>query len=173
MDLRWFLVLLLCASSAALAATSKKIYRWKDENGNWVFSDVPRKGAEEMRLQHNSLNMPQEDISVLDVVEPPKAINYSVAITSPTNEQTIRENTGSLYVTGRIEPRFMPNMQVQLFLNGQAASEKQNSAAFALRDIPRGEHSLQIKLYDETGKMIAVSKPSVFFLHRATSIKKS
>lgn len=172
MNFHWTAIALVLVATSALAEPAKKIYRWKDDNGNWVFSDIPKVGSEEIQLRHRALNMPSEDVNVLNAQTQPKTANIEVAVTSPTHEQTLRENTGSVYVTGRVAPRFLPSMQAQLFLNGEAVSEKQGSISFALREVPRGEHKLQIKVFGADGKLVAESPLSIFFMHRASVLNK-
>ena len=48
----WLLIALCIVCAQAYA--DKKVYRWKDQNGNWVYSDTPRKGAINMCI--NSLS---------------------------------------------------------------------------------------------------------------------
>lgn len=172
MNLYWTALALVLVATSAFAEPAKKIYRWKDDNGNWVFSDIPKVGSEEIQLSHRALSMPTEDVDVLNSQSQPKATSFEAAVTSPAHEQTIRENTGSVYVTGRVSPRFLPSMQAQLFLNGEAVSEKQGSISFALREIPRGEHKLQIKVFGVDGKLVAESPLSTFFMHRASVLNK-
>ncbi|MDX1729432.1 MAG: DUF4124 domain-containing protein, partial [Pseudoalteromonas tetraodonis] len=35
-----------------------------------------------------------------------------------------------------------------------------------LRDVERGQHTLQVKLYNKQNQVIATSPESVFFMHR-------
>jgi hypothetical protein len=59
---------------------------------------------------------------------------------------------------------------VRLVFDGLAYGEPQNSAVFVLRDIDRGEHTIQLELIDQNGKLIAVSPVTTFYLHRASVI---
>ncbi|RJE76045.1 hypothetical protein BGP78_13610 [Pseudoalteromonas sp. MSK9-3] len=154
------LVFISCASIA-----DSKVYRWKDDNGNWVFSDVPHKGAQEIHL-NKSMTMPAIDTKILNTQSQQQAIGYSANITSPNNEQTLRENTGTIYVTGQIEPSFTNGLKVQLTLNGKATGPMQTSTTFVLNNVPRGEHTLVLKLYNAQGKTLAQSDSTTFFLHR-------
>ncbi|MFC3034344.1 DUF4124 domain-containing protein [Pseudoalteromonas fenneropenaei] len=163
---------MLISSCFNTAQASKKIYRWKDATGNWVFSDIPREGAEEVRLNSNALTMPRESTAILNETVAPANISYKVIIASPKPEETIRENSGSVYVNARIEPSFSPGLLLQLFIDGNEASPKQSSTTFALRDVPRGEHSVVIKLFNAEGQQLAASSAVVFFMHRASSLNK-
>ncbi|KAF7768996.1 hypothetical protein PCIT_a3535 [Pseudoalteromonas citrea] len=154
------LVFISCASSA-----DSKVYRWKDDNGNWVFSDVPRKGAQEVQL-NKSMTMPAVDTKIFDTKIQQQATSYTASITSPNNEQTLRENTGTIYVTGQIEPSFTNGLKVQLTLDGKATGPMQTSTTFVINNVPRGEHTLVLKLYNAQGKTLAQSDSTTFFLHR-------
>lgn len=148
----------------------KKIYTWKDKNGAVVFSDTPKVGAQEVKLTSQILSMPTTDTSILDKPKPAATKRFKIVIASPANEETVRENTGSIYVTSRISPRFENGFKIQLFVDGVAHAEPSNTSTFALRNVDRGEHSLQVKLYDSEGKILSVSPTSVFFMHRKSSL---
>ncbi|MEM0516140.1 DUF4124 domain-containing protein [Pseudoalteromonas sp. YIC-827] len=164
------MVVLLTIFSTAWAAPSKDIYVYKDENGVLVFSDTPRKGAERVTLNAPVMNMPSVDTSILDEVDDLEQVKFSIAITTPTQEETIRDNTGSVHVSGQVKPRFLQGHSVQLFMDGQAHGEPQSSSLFALRNVDRGEHSLVLKLLNSEGEVLASSKPITFFMHRRSVI---
>ncbi|WP_240036197.1 DUF4124 domain-containing protein [Pseudoalteromonas sp. A757] len=170
---QWFLIMsvsmtLALTSIDAAAESNPKIYRWKDKNGHWVYSDVPRLGSKEVKLNANALTMPSVDTQILEQVDTAPTIRYTAKITSPEHEQTIRDNSGSVYVTGTVEPRFTQGLSVQLFLDGVATGPKQTNTQFALRGINRGEHSLVIKVFNQKGTLVAQSDTQKFFLHRNT-----
>lgn len=151
-------------------AGEKKIYSWKDKNGVLVFSDTPKPGAVEVKLTSQVLSMPTTDTSVLNETKPTAIKPFKIEIASPENEQTIRENTGSVYVNSRVTPRFESDFKVQLFVDGIAHAQPSATNTFALRNVDRGEHSLQVKLFDPAGKVIAVSPSSLFFMHRQSAL---
>jgi hypothetical protein len=66
----------------------------------------------------------------------------------PEDQATLRDNTGSVYIEGRITPRFQRGLKVRLVFDGLAYGEPQNTAVFVLRDIDRGEHTIQLELID-------------------------
>ncbi|MBE0355289.1 DUF4124 domain-containing protein [Pseudoalteromonas phenolica O-BC30] len=143
-----------------------KIYRWKDKNGNWVYSDTPKKGAQQVKL-NKPLVMPSINTEHLNANNTKKTISYQANITSPSHEQTIRENTGTVYVTGQVMPSFQRGFTVQLFHNGTATGERQSSTSFVLKALSRGEHKIQMAVFNPQGKKVATSQESIFFLHKA------
>jgi len=147
-------------------AGEKKIYAWKDKNGVLVFSDTPHKGATEVKLTSQNLNMPAPSNDVFNEPTEPQQAAFKIAISSPEHNQTIRENTGSVYVTSRITPRFESGFTIQLFIDGKANGPASDSSTFAIRDVERGEHTLQLKLFNSKNQIIAVSQPCIFSMHR-------
>nr|KJZ09202.1 hypothetical protein TW77_10235 [Pseudoalteromonas rubra] len=164
--------MILCLVYSGSAVSDQKVYRWKDKNGNWVYSDVPKKGSEKVKLSTNMLTMPATDTSILTPNPTTPAVTYKAKITAPSDQQTLRENSGSVYVSGLVTPRFANGFQVQLLLDGKPAGPKQTSASFALRDVPRGEHKLQMKVFDDKGMLVAQSAVTTFFLHRASLLNR-
>ncbi|MFY8273853.1 DUF4124 domain-containing protein [Pseudoalteromonas sp. SSDWG2] len=165
------LSMMVSVLSTVSANTNKNIYVYKDEKGNLVFSDTPRKGAEKVTLNSPVMDMPSTDTSILNEADDElEATKFTISVTSPTQEETIRDNTGSVHVSGMIKPRFLQGHKVQLFLDGQAHGQAQTSTLFVMRDVDRGEHNVTLKLVDSQGKVLATSKPVTFFLHRRSVI---
>ncbi|WDE11205.1 DUF4124 domain-containing protein [Thalassomonas haliotis] len=161
-------VLLTVLLSFTLAATSTKIYVWRNEQGVLVFSDTPRPGAEEVKVENNNDQLTSVDTSILDIK--PKAIEekYQVSISQPENNATVRDNTGSVYVAGRIKPIFKKGLKIQLYLDNIPYQEPQDHSMFVLRNIDRGEHKIKMDLINNQGKVIASSESIVFYMHRAS-----
>lgn len=148
-----------------------KIYVWRNEAGVLVFSDSPRPGAEEaeeVNIKTSPNTMPSVDTSVLDIK--PKKVSdvYQVEITQPVNDATVRDNTGSVYISGRIKPVFTRGHKIQLYLNNTPYESPQPQAMFILRNVDRGEHQVRMELINDKGKVIASSDSVTFYMHRAS-----
>lgn len=171
--LKTFIFILLAFSLLIpVHATSTKIYVWRDETGVLVFSDSSKPGAEEIEVNTESQNVsPSIDTSILDIT--PKILDdkFEVEIVRPTNNSTIRDNTGSVHVAGRIKPLFKQGLTIQLFIDNIPYKTPQTHSMFVLRDIERGEHQVKLVLQDAKGKVIASSKTVTFYMHRASAIK--
>lgn len=167
--------LIYLLSAIALLGTAvsieAKVYRWKDKNGNWVYSDVPKKGSQQVKL-NKPLVMPSTDTSVLSDTKKTKQAFYKAFISTPTDKQTIRDNSGTVYVTGQVQPSFSKGLKVQLYLNGAPAGPQQSNATFVLKNVPRGEHTLRLRVSNSQGKTLANSKEITFFLHKASVGKR-
>ncbi|WP_333608849.1 DUF4124 domain-containing protein [Arsukibacterium sp.] len=163
------LLLLAMLGLMLLPATAqdKKIFVTRDANGVLVFSDSPQAGAEEVTLNTRPNIMVATDPNMPER-KAPAPEPFNVSITQPEDHGTVRDNTGSVYVNGRITPMFERGLRVRLVVDGQPVGEPQNNAVFILRDMDRGEHKLQMELFDQSGKLIANSPVTTFYLHRAT-----
>lgn len=164
----WLFILAMPIEANSNAA---KIYVWRNESGVLVFSDSPRPGAEEAEeadIKSHQNTMPSVDTSVLDIK--PKEIKevYQVEIIQPINNTTVRDNTGSVYVSGRIKPVFTRGYNIQLYLDGKPYEKPQQQAMFLLRGIDRGEHQVRMELINNNGKVIATSDSVTFYMHRAS-----
>ena len=168
--LKSFIYLLLIMSLLIPAyATSAKVYVWRDESGVLVFSDSPKPGAEEIEINTANQNIsPSIDTSILDIKPQKLDDKFEVDIIRPTNNSTIRDNTGSVHVSGRIKPVFKQGLSIQLFVDDVPYNAPQTHSMFALRDIERGEHQIKLVLLNAKGKVIASSKPVTFYMHRAS-----
>ncbi|CAM5203139.1 DUF4124 domain-containing protein [Alishewanella longhuensis] len=167
----WLLLVLLIVVlfPATGTAQEKKIYVSRDANGVLIFSDSPAPGAEEVSFTVRPNLMEATEVRFPEK-KPATPEPYKVEIMQPEHQGTVRDNTGSVYISGRITPRFQRGFRVRLLLNGTAQGEPQSSTAFVLRDIDRGEHNIQLELLDQSGKLIATSPLTTFYLHRASLI---
>lgn len=164
-----FTLLVLFSANLLQAQESKKVFVTRDANGVLVFSDSPQPGAEEVNLSSRANIMEATDPTLPSRKQPAKE-PFKVEIAQPEDQGTVRDNTGSVYVSGKISPMFERGLRVRLLLDGKPQAEPQNNAVFILRDIERGEHKLQMELFDQSGKLIATSPVTTFYLHRASVI---
>ena len=165
---RFCLFFILLTQAIAVFAGSAKVYVWRNEQGVLVFSDSPKPGAEEVDVKEPNTVKSSIDTSILDIK--PKVIdnNYQVEIFQPENNATVRDNTGSAYVSGRIKPVFKRGLRIQLYLDDEPYQKPQTHSRFVLRDIDRGEHKIKMALLDDKGKVIATSSPVTFYMHRVS-----
>ena len=167
-----FLLLLLLTLSIAtpVNASTAKVYVWRNENGELVYSDTPRPGAEEVKTKPGNVikSYTSVETQVLDINTKKIEEKYQVVINQPENNITIRDNTGSVLIIGSIKPIFKSGLRVQLILDGQPYKKPQNHSRFSLRNIDRGEHQIKIKLLNGKGKVIASSNTITFYMHRTS-----
>lgn len=167
-----FLLLILLAISITTSINihAAKIYVWHNEIGEVVYSDTPKAGAEEVTTNPGYIVQSSTSIETqtLDIQKKIIPEDYQVIINQPKNDATIRDNTGSLFISAVIQPIFKRGLTAQLILDGKPHQERQNHTRFSLRNIDRGEHKIKVQIFNEKGKVIALSKPVTFYMHRAS-----
>jgi hypothetical protein len=171
MMIKILLITLLTLSIATpVYGSSAKIYVWRDESGVLVYSDTPRPGAEEVKTKTGNVIPSSTTIETqtLDIKNKKIKEEYQVVVDHPKDNSTIRDNTGSVYISGSIKPIFKRGLKIQLLLDEKPHSTPQTHTMFALHNIDRGEHQIKMKLLNEKGKVIALSKVITFYMHRAS-----
>lgn len=164
----FIIVSTLLISDAQAQSKSAKIYVWTDESGVLVFSDSPKPGAEEVKVSKKTNVLPSVDTSILDTTPQVLRDEFTIDITQPADSETVRDNTGSVHVIGRIKPIFKQGYKIQLLLDGKLTEKPQSHSMFVLRNVDRGEHQIQLQLLNQKGKVIASSEPVTFYMHRAS-----
>jgi len=162
----WFLI----GAVFVLGAAAAPVYKWVDEDGNVVYSDRPQPGAEQLEdPQVQTVPAPPLPPQRPEPPAPPQAREYrSIAIASPEDDATLRDNTGNVQVQVTLRPPLQVNFghSLQLYLDGQPHGEPGRATSFTLANVPRGTHTLRAAVLDEDGREVAGSAASVFHLHR-------
>ncbi|MGR8920897.1 MAG: DUF4124 domain-containing protein [Gammaproteobacteria bacterium] len=163
------LLLVLCAFGA-----NAEVYRYTDEDGNVVFSDTPREGAEIIELRETTV-VPAERIRATPrqgKVEPEERGYSQLRIAAPGHEETLR-NVQSIAVSVAVEPalRLKEGHRLQLFFDGEAYGDPSPVTSFVLSEVDRGTHQLAVAVVDGDGSEIQRSDSSTFFLHRQSILQ--
>ncbi|WJG08927.1 DUF4124 domain-containing protein [Aliiglaciecola sp. LCG003] len=157
----------------AALANAGTLYKIVNSDGSVTYTDSPQAGAVEVNMEHsNSAVMPSLSANSnaaqkrLAKAQP----SYQLSISSPSDQETIRNNLGKVSVTAKISP--IGNGKFQLYLDGTLA-QTSPAPSFQLQDVDRGEHSIQVKFVSHKGKILASSQSIVFFLHQASILINS
>ncbi|MFB2687029.1 DUF4124 domain-containing protein [Shewanella mangrovisoli] len=145
------------------------VYKWVDKDGKVHYSDEPHPNAEVVELKEKTLNqiaLPpvKNDADDSQVIQ---QIQYQVVITSPTEEETVRDNNGDFQVTATVTPEIKSQYLMALKLDGQTVGQPQVGGIFQLKHIDRGEHTIVVDAMTQNGKVFASSSPRKIFLHQA------
>ncbi len=164
------LALLVCVEVSA-----KVLYKTTQADGTVIYSDSPIQGSVPVNLSAvNNVVMPalnnaasQKPLSSQNVIKQASQIQYQVTIISPLNEETLRNNAGDVTIKVNVTPKGAGKLQ--LIIDNQAV-KTQTSPVFELKEINRGMHLIEIKLLNNSGKILASSQSQVFYLHKATAL---
>jgi len=168
---------LLCAC-LALPVAAVDVYRWVDGEGNVIFSDTPREGAEKVQLRETTIvpgERPTVKLSPDDAVpEVPVALPYTAAtIVEPPDQGTLR-NDQMVTVTVGLAPALQTAFghRLQLFVDGQPHGGPALAASFVLEGVERGAHTLEAVVLGDQGEELIRTPSSTFFLHLPSVIQQ-
>lgn len=149
-----------------------EVYKQVNPDGSVTFTDVPKnKDAEPVPIQPMSTFKATTAPSISSSSQKKKSstTKYTdVSITSPANESTIRDNSGSLTVSASVTPSLKPGHKMVLLDNGSVKGES-TAGSFNLSNVDRGEHNLSVQVQNKAGKTIISSKPVTVYLHRQSA----
>ena len=153
-------------------STGDKIYTWIDEKGNRMYSDAPREGAEVMEIKKGTdYTPPDSSIPDWNSMKPKVVLDegeaYShFAIVSPSNDATVRNNSGIIQVALDIRPKLNEGDQIKLEIDGVAV-ESPGSSIITLSNVDRGTHTLVAYIVGAKGKVVATTSAITIHMHRA------
>jgi hypothetical protein len=149
-------------------AVQAEVFKQVNPDGSVTFTDKPKsKDETPVPLQPMStFKAPKAPPISSSAKAQPAAVEYtSVSITSPGNEDTIRDNTGNLTVTASVTPGLQSGHKMVLLDNGKSLGESA-SGSFELSNIDRGAHTLYVQIQDSSGEALITSEPVTVYLHR-------
>ncbi len=155
-------------------ATADEAYVWTDEDGVVHYSDRPMPGARRIELADPNTGQAlarrpadaQGDADD-DAADPDAPFSYnSLAVSSPTAEETLWNIEGVLNVSLALNPPLRPGHQVRVYFDGNPRIV--TGTSFQLQEVWRGVHNLQAEVLDETGRMLIRSQTNRFYVQQTT-----
>jgi TolA-binding protein len=169
---------ILCLLLLCLSVSAQVVYKTIKADGSVVYSDVHSDGAVAVNLSStNIVVVPALDNAksqTTNRINPAKKlrteVQYIVSIRSPDAEQTLRDNSGAVMIDAEVLPK--RSGKYQLIIDNQVV-KTQSNRRFQLENINRGAHSIQVNFLDNSGKILASSKPQTFYLQKASALIKA
>lgn len=174
-------ILLTTALTTALTTTVRaaestqetgksKVYKTTDERGRPVFTDQAPAGSQEVEIDE-PMTFPADvfaedyrQFTATKKKERAAKANYrTLTITSPANDETIRNNAGNMEITFNLSPGLKPGHKLQLLMDGAVRQEVRSSEPIALTNVDRGTHTLQLQVVDGESKEVLQSGSEVSF----------
>ncbi|MDB4491151.1 DUF4124 domain-containing protein [Luminiphilus sp.] len=154
-------------------SAAAQIYKYKDADGNVVFSDKRPAGdqnesVEEVKLGTTNSAQTPPNISSSEPLRKqakPEAVVYETVITSPTDNTTISMGPGNFPVTALISPSLGANEFVQLTMDGAPIGNPQRSNSWQLSNVFRGEHNMIVQRING-GNVVNSSVPITVYVLR-------
>ena len=166
------IALILALASGVVQA--QKVFRVKQPDGTILFTDVPPTGAPAQQIEVPPLNTTAPLASPTggstQATGGAAETGYSTfRITRPGNDESIRDNAGSVNVDLSLEPKLRSGDKIDLFLDGQSIGGGK-STAITLTDMDRGSHSIRAVVKNSAGEVVARSNTVTFTLQRRSAI---
>ena len=151
-----YLILLLFMVSAAVQA---EVYKSTNDKGEVIYSDIPSRGAERVKLPDLPTYTPPPvpaSTSRADRKSVQDAFYQSFSFRKPGNDETVRNNLGIIMIETRLAPALQTKLghRIQFYLNGKPAAPLLDRTAITLSNIERGAHTLSASVLDKDGKVL-------------------
>lgn len=92
---------------------------------------------------------------------------YTIEISSPSNDEPIRENTGNITISVSVAPGLSGDHTIRITMDGGVISSGRGSYV-SLTNVDRGTHTVAASLLGAGGEVIARSPTVTFHLLRAS-----
>ena len=167
-----YLGCLYLIASVAIGSEGITVYKSKDKSGVPVFSDQESTASEEIKIR-DPVTFPAEAIR-----QEAEAFDYestrpetsgelpivydTLLISSPKDQQTIRDNAGNLIVEVVVPRNIASEHQLKLLIDGSVISIYDGND-FDLKNLDRGTHELQLQISNTESGEVYKSSPVVNF----------
>jgi len=172
------LLLILLISLSSVASQAAPYYKYKDRNGEIIYSDTPPyPGAVPLnspKLQTLPAVKPKPKTQPAPVAEEPETKYLSLSVFQPSNDETIRNNEGNISITLKLIPELntREGHYINFYLDNKLIKKKSTSLSISLKDVDRGSHNIKAEVRNKKGKILKTSPSSVFHLHRVSILHK-
>ncbi len=165
------LAFVLCLVLPCVGVQAQKIFRVVQPDGTVEFTDVPPSNRPAEEIQVQPLNtMPGIAPAPQTSTQTAENRGYSnFRITSPSNEEAIRDNAGNVNVDLKLEPSLRIGDKIALLLDGESFGGGK-ATTITLSDMDRGTHNLQAVVKNSSGQVVARSNSVTFTLQRRSAI---
>ena len=163
------ILLILCFIPLVAGAA---IYRSVDKDGNVIFSDQPQPGAKQLKLPPiPTYSPPTPEPSSGKKKKTPAEAGYThFSISQPSNDATIRSNTGTVQVHLSLKPRLHAGDHIVMKVDGQPYGGKLTTTQISFQNLPRGTHTIEAEVVGADGKVLISTSGVTIHLHRASRL---
>lgn len=154
------------------------IYKGKDAEGQTIYSDQELPDTQKIPTPSpNTIQMPklEKKKSVQNKDTTDDTTNYTLFnISSPTNGETVRSNTGDISIALTIDPELDTNNghRIVIYLDNQPVISTATESDLQLNNVSRGEHSLRAEVRNAKGKSVISSRALTIYMKRLSGQHK-
>jgi hypothetical protein len=147
-----------------LPCAARDVYKWTTEEGQTIYSDIYRPGAQKVSISVGTGDQIESDLPPADSgqVTTANSAYRTFEIAQPSNDETIRNDEGLVDVGLSLSPVLLPGHVIHVYLDGNRLVADLTTTQFSLNELNRGTHTLQAKVVDAEGKS-QIATPTVSF----------
>ncbi len=177
-NLKYMKVILFMAFSVLAISANAELFKWKDADGNVIFSDQPPPGIDKVESEVEQESLPHiNTVPALDITESNKSksskkeankVAYTnLTIVSPLHDSEVRENSGKVQINVRVEPEIFAERghQLIIYMDGVEVS-KGESTSVLIDNVDRGTHDIKASIVNNQGFVLRETRVTTFTLHR-------
>ena len=171
-------ILFFAISLFAIGAHAE-LFKWKDADGNIIFSDQPPAGTDKHESEVKQESLPRiNTVPALDLTKSRttssssqskenNASYISLAIDSPLHDSEIRENSGKVLISVRVDPNIFVERgdKLIIYMDGVEVF-KGESTSVLLDNVDRGTHDVKASIVNSQGFVLRETRVTTFTLHR-------
>ena len=152
---------------------AQTVYKVTDENGNVTYTDTPpsdqRHSVETQTIPaaNAALSIESSNTGTVALDEAPE-VDYQTRIQAPAEGATIPMGPGNFIVEASVAPSLDASEHLLLLLDGAPVGPPKKYASWALTNVFRGEHRLQVQRLDEAGVVLDTSAATTVYVMRPT-----
>lgn len=175
-----FFAVLLAMGLTANSVVYAELFKWKDEDGNTIYSDQPPPGG-----QKEDSEIDQQELPAIITMPAPRVspsastssqqdnqgeayINYQeFSVLAPEHDSIVRENSGKVTISIRVEPNiFVERGDILVIYMDDKEIVRGDQTSIMLDNVDRGTHTIKAQILNNRGEIINETDVTRFTLQR-------
>ncbi|MET0067136.1 MAG: DUF4124 domain-containing protein [Candidatus Thiodiazotropha sp.] len=149
------LIVLLSIFLLAQPLFARDVYKWVTEDGEVIYSENYRPGAESIRVHDDKRKARVNTDQLNENPDAATAGDYTdFAIVQPANNETLRSADASVSVGISLSPPLAEGHEIYLYVDGSQLKTPIKTTQLVLQNLLRGSHTLKAEIRDETGEVL-------------------
>lgn len=167
------LLLSLPALLFGVVTAQAEVFRYIDENGNVVYTDEQREGAEKIEVREvPTIEMPDGPLTT-ETLDRAKQTDtdsqgsgyQTVGFTEPQNESAFWSGGGTISIAVRAEPALRDQHAFEVLLDGNSLG-RNSTGVYTVSPIDRGTHTATVRIVNSEDEIVETGESISFTVHR-------
>ncbi|MES9944878.1 MAG: DUF4124 domain-containing protein [Candidatus Thiodiazotropha sp.] len=160
------IVVLLLTLLMAMPLLARDVYKYISEDGEVIYSERYHPDAERITVSDSKKTaaLPPDEQSEEARAAAGEYATFSIV--KPSDNETIRNEEGTVPVGISLEPNLAEGHVIHLFVDGTKLDSDIKQTQLILQQLNRGTHSLQAKIINSEGESLKESNSITFHLRQ-------